>query len=62
MHQDQGAALSRSDQVGAKDGFPETGWSHDNAVVVFKYDFHYLVLGIGQFTEKEPDMCAIPGT
>jgi len=47
VHQDQGAALSRSDQVGSEDGFSETRWCNDYAIIVLEYDFYCLVLGIG---------------
>ena len=52
MYEDQGIALARGDQLGAKDCFPEAGWCHDNAIVMGDHGLCCLALGFGQFTDK----------
>ncbi len=52
VYQDQGIALALGDQVGAKDGLPETGWGHDHAIIVLGYAFCCLALGFSQFAEE----------
>ena len=46
MHQDQGAALSPSDQIRPENGLAESGGRDDDTIVMSGYGTHGLALDV----------------